>query len=419
MALGPNKFGAYTGTMNILLIFFGISSLLMSTLIVYILIQPETRDSVYIDMYTFTWCSFVTGMTFVSAAIFEFMLRNIRSGYLPDIVKFKNQMNENEEKPTKSNRLHTYLEEKKYNFTSETEIKSEGSFYSEDDEPIKSAIDLPVQKKLKQVDNNSFQSEINTNHENKDNNSESGTRSCTKKIQGSYDKKPNKSDVDNYCSKNSRLGRSQSRSNDELLAVEYIQPGSKTAIESSKHSSSLMKYLGTHMSNMSQNANVSLYSVQSRSTQTNWTRRNKSNKGTSHHGILVDKRQNAQEIRMYSSSRSNWMSQSDEAVQIKQVFHTNSDIVNSDTPKLTHTDTGLAIGNNLPTANLKKTSEKNMLQPETSVQHSKGPPVTWSDIGVSKIDDRGNRILMSASQDEIQGKRLLVVNIQLQCKKKH
>ncbi|XP_063422481.1 uncharacterized protein LOC134706992 [Mytilus trossulus] len=404
MALGPNKFGAYTGTMNILLIFFGISSLLMSTLIVYILIQPETRDSVYIDMYTFTWCSFVTGMTFVSAAIFEFMLRNIRSGYLPDIVKFKNQMNENEEKPTKSNRLHTYLEEKKYNFTSETEIKSQGSFNSEDDEPIKSAVDLPELKKLKQIDN-SNQSQINTNHENIDNNLEYGTRSSTKKFQGSYDEKNNKSDVDNYCSKNSKLGRSQLSSNDELLAVEYIQPGSKTAIESSKHSSSLMKYLGTR--NMSQNANVSLYSVQSRGTQTNWTRRNKSNKGISHHGILVDKRQNAQEIRMYSSSRSNWMSQSDEAVQIKQVFHTNSDVINSDTPKPTHTDTGLAMRGNLPTANLKKTdeietSEKSMLESETSVQHSKGPPVTWSDIGVSQIDDRGNRILMSASQDEIQ-----------------
>lgn len=419
MALGPVKFGAYTGTMNILLIFFGISSLLMSTLIVYIIIEPETRDSVYIDMNTFAWSGFVTAMTFVSAAIFEFMLRNIRSGYLPDIVKFKNQMNENEEKPTKSNRLHTYLEEKKYNFSSETEIKSEESFHSEieDDKPIKSAIDLPVQEKLKQMNNNSFQSEININHEDEDYNSESGTRSCNKKFQGSYHKKTNKSDVDNYCSKNSRLGSSQSSSKDELLAVKNIQHGSKS--ESSRHSSSLMKYLGTQ--NKSQNANVSVYSVQSRGTQTIVTRRHKTNKGTSHHGILVNKHQNAQEIRMYSSSRSNWMSQSDEAVQIRQVFHTNSEVINTDTPKPTHTDTDLAMGDNLLTANLKKTDEiktqeksmhqsdtsvqhskeKSILQPETSVQHSKGPPTTWSDIGVLEIDDRGNRLLMSASQDEI------------------
>ena len=56
------------------------------------MIAPVAGDTVYFDINTFAWTCYVTGFIFVAVSLFEFILRNVKSGYQPDIREFKKKM---------------------------------------------------------------------------------------------------------------------------------------------------------------------------------------------------------------------------------------------------------------------------------------------------------------------------------------
>lgn len=125
------RFGAYTSVVNNVMIFVGIVSVLTSTLIVYIVVAPDDGDEFLFDVDSLLWCIYVTMSVFLVIAVLDIILRNVRSGYFPDIRDFLTKMKENEILPNTSNPLQTYLRSKSFNFCSVDPLKSsESSFYS-------------------------------------------------------------------------------------------------------------------------------------------------------------------------------------------------------------------------------------------------------------------------------------------------
>ena len=118
------RFGAFTSAVASLLLFLGLTVLLVGTLIGYIVFAPVSGESVqfYVSMLAHT--SYITVLTFILVGLLELIFRNIRTGCLTDIETFKLEMFEGEDKPKNLRTKYNYVEWKKYNIDGKNQPKN-------------------------------------------------------------------------------------------------------------------------------------------------------------------------------------------------------------------------------------------------------------------------------------------------------